>query len=221
MSAVQADFDRIALLPHEGWNHNRDYHAFLLKRMPASCGAALDVGCGTGAFSRLLAERFSHVLALDLSPRMIARALACSTDQANIDYRVADAASWPFPVAAFDCVASIATLHHLPLEGTLRKMAGALRPGGILAILDLYEASTWQGLLTGLLAFPVSAALRLVHTGRLREPRQVRLAWEAHGHHDIYPTLPQVRSVCEAVVPGAQVRRHLLWRYSIIWRKPA
>ncbi len=30
----------------------------------------------------------------------------------------------------------------------------------------------------------------------------------------------EVREVCRAVLPGAVVRRHLLWRYSIVWRKP-
>jgi hypothetical protein len=68
MSQVEADFDRIALLPHDGWNHNRDYDAFLLKQMPESFGAALDVGCGTGAFSRLLAQRCDHVLAAPAPP---------------------------------------------------------------------------------------------------------------------------------------------------------
>jgi hypothetical protein len=30
-----------------------------------------------------------------------------------------------------------------------------------------------------------------------------------------------VRDACEAELPGAKVRRHLLWRYSVVWRKPA
>lgn len=221
MSQIQADFDRIALLPRVGWNHNRDHHAFLLRQMPASRNAALDVGCGTGTFSRLLAERYDHVLALDLSPRMIERAVARSEAHSNIDYRVADAATWPFPVAAFDCVASIATLHHLPLEEMLRKMATALKPGGTLAILDLYEASGWRDLLTALAAAPVSRMLWLVHTGRLRQPAEAQQAWKAHGRHDVYPTLAQVRHACAGVLPGAKVRKHLLWRYSIIWHRAA
>jgi len=31
--------------------------------------------------------------------------------------------------------------------------------------------------------------------------------------------LSQVRKICEDVLPGAQVRKHLLWRYSIVWKK--
>jgi SAM-dependent methyltransferase len=140
MCIVQADFDRIALLSQDGWDHNGHYHSFLLKHIPASCEAALDVGCGTGAFSRLLAERSDQVVALELSPRMVEMAKARSKPYSNIEFQVADATRWVFPVEEFDCVASIATLHHLPIEEMLLKMRGALRVGGTLAILDLYES---------------------------------------------------------------------------------
>jgi SAM-dependent methyltransferase len=218
---VQADFDRIALLSQDGWDHNGHYHGFLLKQIPASCEAALDVGCGTGAFSRLLAKRADQVLALDLSPRMVEIAKSRSKQDTNIEFQVADATRWVFPVGAFHCVASIATLHHLPIEETLLNMRGALRFGGTLAILDLYEPAGVGDTLTGMVAIPVSLVLRLSKTGRLREPRQVRAAWAAHGRNDTYPTLARVHQICERVLPGAEVRKHLLWRYSIVWRKVA
>jgi ubiquinone/menaquinone biosynthesis C-methylase UbiE len=217
----QVDFDRIALLSQDRWDHNVHYHRFLLKHIPASCEAALDIGCGTGEFSRLLAKRSKRVVALDLSPRMVEIAQARSEDSANIEYLVADASKWKFPGGVFDCVSSIAALHHLPIEDILLKMKGALRVGGTLAILDLYESAEWRDTLTGMAALPVSLVLRLVKTGRLGEPPQVRAAWEEHGRNDTYPTLARVRHICEKVLPGAEVRKHLLWRYSIIWRKVA
>jgi ubiquinone/menaquinone biosynthesis C-methylase UbiE len=54
---IRRDFDRIALLPDSGWNHNRHHHARLLGQVPPGCAEALDVGCGTGDLSRLLAAR--------------------------------------------------------------------------------------------------------------------------------------------------------------------
>ncbi len=39
--------------------------------------------------------------------------------------------------------------------------------------------------------------------------------------YDTDPSLTEVRDACEAELPGAKVRRHLLWRYSVVWRKPA
>jgi hypothetical protein len=48
-----------------------------------------------------------------------------------------------------------------------------------------------------------------------------------HGHAGVgapvqYPkeTLSDIRAACDAVLPGAALRRRLLFRYSLIWRKP-
>ena len=67
---LREDFDRIALLAEDPSDHNARYHGFLIDQLPPSFGTALDIGCGTGAFSRLLAARADHVLGLDLSPKL-------------------------------------------------------------------------------------------------------------------------------------------------------
>ena len=102
----------------------------------------------------------------------------------------------------------------------LPAMARLLNPGGVLAILDLFKAEGMRAFLTGAAALPVSVALQLVKTGHVRPPRHVRDAWAAHGLHDTYLTLPAIRQICERVLPGARVRQHLLWRYSILWKRP-
>jgi len=129
---LREDFDRIALLAEDPSDHNARYHGFLIDQLPPSFGTALDIGCGTGAFSRLLAARADHVLGLDLSPNMIQVARQRSSHLSNVDFRIADVANWTFPLESFDCVAAIATLHHLPMEGLLSRMGSALRPGGTL-----------------------------------------------------------------------------------------
>lgn len=216
---VRADFDRIMLLSDDSWNHNTHYYRFLLRQVPAGCGACLDLGCGTGAFSRLLAERCEWVLGLDLSPQAIQMARERSSGFHNIEFQVADATTWDFPSERFDCIASIATLHHLPIPETLKMMARALGIGGTLLILDLFEAEGPSELLSGVAAVPANLVLGLLRNGRLREPRAVREAWAEHGRHDTYPTLDEMRRTCKSVLPGALIRRHLLWRYSLVWRK--
>jgi hypothetical protein len=57
-------------------------------------------------------------------------------------------------------------------------------------------------------------------SGRLAEPAELRRAWEEHGRTDRYLTLAEVRAACARALPGARVRRHLLWRYLIVWRRP-
>ena len=58
-----------------------------------------------------------------------------------------------------------------------------------------------------------------MHVSRLNP--QNRRAREEHGATDVYLTPAEVRDACaEAGLRGAKVRRHLLWRYSLVWRKP-
>lgn len=220
MEKVQADFDRLAVLSTEEWNHNDYYHSFLLRHVPAQCDQALDIGCGTGGFSRLLAQRAHHVLALDLSPQMIRVAQERSVLFNSIEYQVADVLKHELHAAYFDCIVSIATLHHLPLDLMLEKMKAALKAGGTLLVLDLFKAETLSDYLLSIPAVPWNLMLSLWKRRRFQPSREVRLAWAEHGRTDVYPTLSQVRRSCEAILPGAQIKRHLLWRYSIVWTKP-
>jgi ubiquinone/menaquinone biosynthesis C-methylase UbiE len=226
MSVIQADFDRLALLDAAGWTQNNHYHKFLLRYIRNDCQNALEVGCGTGAFARRLAERARHVVALDLSPEMIRVARSRATDSPNLEFHVADATLWDFPAAHFDYIATIATLHHLPLRAMILKLKAALKPGGVLIILDLFEPErnlfTVAGLVDtflNLVAMGVSVSLRLIHNGRLKPPRAVRAAWAAHEQHDSYPGMSEIRELCAEILPGAEVKKHLLWRYSIVWQK--
>ena len=57
---VVAQFNRLARLPDQ-WDHNRQYQKYLLRRVGEHRGDALDVGCGTGEFTRELASRCRRV----------------------------------------------------------------------------------------------------------------------------------------------------------------
>ena len=219
MSTVQTDFDRIALVSPEGATHNEHYHNFLLRHLPPHPANVLEIGCGKGHFSRLLAKRSERVLAIDLSPEMIRSARELSQSFTNIDYELADVMTYDLPPAGFDCIASIATLHHLPLREVILKMKAALKPGGVLLILDLFAARGLLDAVANPLAMAVSVSMRLIHQHRLLPPRAVRAAWAAHGEHDIYPTIADVHDLCAEILPGAKIKKHLLWRYSIIWQK--
>lgn len=219
MSTIQKDFDRIALVSPDGSLQNHHYHNFLLRHLRSNCDDVLEIGCGKGEFSRRLAQRSQRVLALDLSPEMIRIARESSQHLPNIEYQLADVTTCDLPPEHFDCIASIATLHHLPLQEILLKMKAALKPNGVLLILDLFEAKGAIDALSNLLAVSVSGTLRLIHHGRLLPDREARAAWTAHEAHDIYPTMKEVRALCNDIFPGAEVRKHLLWRYSIVWEK--
>jgi SAM-dependent methyltransferase len=221
MSSVEADFDRLALLDEEGWTANNHYHEFLLKLVPENCGEALEIGCGTGAFARRLAERCGRVTALDLSQEMSRVARERSRRFENLQFEVADAMTSDFSKSRFDFVCSIATLHHLDQRELLPKLKNALTPGGVLVIMDLVQSSSAVERMLDVIGLGVSSGLRLVHNGRLQPPPTVRKAWEQHGKHDHYSTIKQVRALADEILPGSNVKRHLFWRYTLVYQKPS
>ena len=219
MSTFEADFDRLALLDEEGWTANNHYHDSLLKHLPPNCENALEIGCGTGAFARDLAKACKRVVALDMSSEMIRVARARSTQFANLEFHLADAMTWNFPHSHFDFVSSIATLHHVQQRELLVRMRDALRPGGVLVVLDLVQSDGLFERMLDAVGLGVSPTLRLIHNGRLQPPPEVRKAWEQHGKHDSYSTVKQMRALAEEILSGATVRRCLLWRYLLVYRK--
>ena len=220
MSSVEADFDRLALLDDEGWTANNHYHGFLLKHVPENCQNALEIGCGTGAFARQLAERCGRVVGLDLSPEMIRVARSRSSRFEKLEFELADAMTWGFPQSHFDFICSIATLHHLDQRELLPKIKAALKPGGVLVILDLVESSGLGERMLDVIGLGLSSGLRLIHNGRLQPPPEVRKAWEQHGKHDSYSTIKELRALADEILPGSSVQRHLLWRYTLVYQKP-
>ena len=170
-----------------------------------------------------LAKRAVHVDALDRSPAMIEEAERVAPP--NVTCILADVLQEPLPTAQYDAIVSISALHHTPLEEVLPRLAGALRPGGVLAAVALPRGDLPQELPTELTAAigyrlfgAVFAILRAC--GRRR--------WYAKElNHLIMPvvldpslTTRQVRLQASALLPGAHVRRLIFWRYFLLWQKP-
>lgn len=218
---IRAEFDRLALLTekHGGDKAGDTYHDYLRRQLPPGVENALEVGCGAGEFTRLLASRARNVVALDLSPEMIRQARAHPANPPSIEYRSTDVMEVALPAAGFDCIVSIATLHHLPLEQARSKMKDALAPGGVLVIHDLVADDGVLDRCRSVLASAVSAARRFRQTNRIRMPREIREAWAEHGEGEVYLTMPEVEEMRRRYLPGASVKRHLLWRYTVVWRK--
>lgn len=175
-AVIRANFDRLARYHTDAWDHNNHYHGFLLRQLPLSSEAVLEVGCGTGALTRRRAAQAGHVLGLDLSPEMIRIAQERSAGCANVDCQATDGLAWDWPAERFDGIVFVATLHHLPLAVILPRLRDALKPDGVLAVVDLFASAGLSDRLLDALVLPVSAVLKLLKTGRLREPPEVRAA---------------------------------------------
>ena len=159
------------------------------------------------------------MVALDLSAEMIRVARSRSSQFENLEFQLADAMTWEFPRSHFDFVCSIATLHHLEQRELMLKIKNALKPRGVLVVLDLVQSDSLTERMCDVIGLGVSCGLRLIHNGRLQPPAAVRKAWEQHGIHDSYLTLRQVRALADEILPGASVERCLLWRYLLVYEK--
>ena len=91
----------------------------------------VDLGCGFGAFARWAVEHgAAEVLGIDLSERMLERALAVTSDE-RIRYRKGDLEMLDLPRGEFDVAYSALALHYLVDVGRLFSVVhDALRPGG-------------------------------------------------------------------------------------------
>ena len=81
----------------------------------------VDLGCGFGWFARWARQHgASHVLGLDISHNMIARATADTRD-ANIAYRLADLETLDLPANSFDLAYSSLAFHYIADFGRLTR----------------------------------------------------------------------------------------------------
>lgn len=105
----------------------------------------LEVGCGTGVLTRVLAGigGVDSVVGVDLAPSLVDKARDLAAELPNVRFEVADARSLPFADASFDVAIFDSTLSHVPEpERALREAARVLRPGGTLAAFDGDYATT-------------------------------------------------------------------------------
>lgn len=133
--------DRLRVAPH------RETARRLGERIPAGA-RVLDIGCGAGgmsvAFAEVLSEHGGGALVLvDAVPEMLAEAERAVGEVAgdNVEVRtvLADAAGERLPelVSPGDLVWASRVLHHLPdQQAGVVRLAGMVRPGGVLAICE-------------------------------------------------------------------------------------
>jgi len=111
----------------------------------------LDAGCGDGLLSLALAKRHRDwsILGIDRRDDMLsgARARARGRGLGNVDFEAADLTK-PLPQSGYDAVVALECLHEIPDDkSALATMAGALRPGGLLAL--QVPRSDWKPVLPG------------------------------------------------------------------------
>jgi ubiquinone/menaquinone biosynthesis C-methylase UbiE len=105
----------------------------------------LEVGCGTGVLTRVLARwpGVKTVVGVDPAPSLLRRARDLAADLPGVIFQEADGRSLPFDAETFDVVVFDSTLSHVPgPELALAEAFRVLRPHGWLAAFDGDYATT-------------------------------------------------------------------------------
>jgi SAM-dependent methyltransferase len=112
----------------------------LQESLPTHKTSVLDIGCGTGSLSLVLAELGWKLTGIDLSPDMIAHAQAKATAAGHvIQFQVMDAAFPQLPSHQFDVVLCRHILWALPdIDKVLSRWINLLKPGGRLLMVEGY-----------------------------------------------------------------------------------
>ncbi len=98
----------------------------------------LDVGCGIGGSSRILAKDYGfEVTGITISPQQVQRAQELTPTEVPAQFKVDDATALSYPDASFDVVWSIEAGPHMPDKAVFaRELLRVLKPGGLLIVAD-------------------------------------------------------------------------------------
>lgn len=117
----------------------------LVRQLPEfDSPACLDLACGNGDITLLLAEKYprARIMGLDISEPMLAKARARFASDSDICFINGDIMQTGFSDACFDLVTVGYGLRNAPdLQGAMAEIARVLKPGGVLAVLDF---SRWD-----------------------------------------------------------------------------
>ena len=108
-------------IAHEHW------HRYAFARRYVAGKRVVDVACGEGYGSALLAGVAAAVTGIDIDAGAIAHARASYAGIANVRFEEGSAAALPLPDASVDVVVSFETIEHLPREDQPRMLAEIAR----------------------------------------------------------------------------------------------
>jgi len=137
------EYDAWYRTPRGRWIGETEYRLLRKLLAPSPGASVLDVGCGTGYFTRRLAGDGFKITGIDSSPAMIH--YAQSRRQTDEEYIIGDARDLPFPDQRFDyCIAITSLCFIREQEQAVAEMARVTRRRIALGLLNRHSLLYWQ-----------------------------------------------------------------------------
>ncbi len=193
------------------WNHNNHYHNLLLHFVPFPCSRAIDIGCGYGQFTSILSRYCDFVEGIDIDKEAILKAQKAYRSILNLSFTTKNLIDGTFDNVKYDFISAISSIHHMDFTKSIIRIKEIMNPGARLAVLGLYKNETMIDYLYTILAVPINFIYKLIKGLLINNEIEKMITTNPKN------TFKEIKILSEKLLPGSKLRRHLFWRYSLIW----
>jgi ubiquinone/menaquinone biosynthesis C-methylase UbiE len=96
----------------------------------------LEIGCGSGYFTKEIAKTGARLMAIDISPELIEIAINNMENIENVSFSIQNAYDMSFEHGYFDAIVGSSVLHHLEITHALHECFRVLKPGGTICFTE-------------------------------------------------------------------------------------
>lgn len=189
------------------WNHNSAYYPWIKQNLN-DCNYVLDVGCGNGALINFLDDGIKRLNGIDIDKKSIDFA-ATSYSGRNVRFTEGD-----FLQASdeekYDGIVFVASIHHMDMMTAIQRAKSMLNPNRVLLIVGLAKPSTIYDYLVEVLRIVPSRIISKIKQMKSSEELDISVSYTI-------PALNEVRYVIDELLPGAEFRQALHFRYQLKW----
>jgi len=111
----------------------QEFHKYVKRNLQTARPRILEIGSGTGEYTREIAEMFpdAEVLGIDISGKILKIAQKKCQDFKNVSFKTVSAYDTGFKKQSFDVICGFYVLHHLDLQRFRRELVRLLGPSGL------------------------------------------------------------------------------------------
>jgi len=192
------------------WNHNYAYNGWISKRV-GKRNKILDIGCGNGTLAITLRTPENHILGIDPSYSSIQKANNHNVYD-NIKFVQTTFEEFDANGDKFDAIVFVASIHHMDMLNAIEKAKKLLEHNGVLIIVGLAKPSSFIDWVVELIRVIPSRIISIIKQNMDAETLDIDVSYN-------FPTMDEVRRICNDNLCGHTIRYGLHFRYLLTWEK--
>ncbi|CAG7838427.1 unnamed protein product [Allacma fusca] len=110
---------------------------YLKEKYSGELELAVDIGCGSGQNTYIVADYFKKVIGIDVSPNQIANAVKAN-ERTNVEFQLGAAEKLNLPDGSVQLITAMAAVHWLDLPKFFEEGLRVLSPGGVMAVYSYF-----------------------------------------------------------------------------------